>query len=138
MNTSFSAGFLEKPHTADVELEVWAPDPGTLLAKAAEGMYSLMSVVPDDGCLEERGLQLNAPDLEGLLVVYLDELLHILDTENLVCHPMALEVADVHLNGRLVCAGVASRTREIKAVTWHNLAVRQEAGLLRVAIVFDV
>jgi SHS2 domain-containing protein len=34
-------GFQEIAHTADWELEVWAPDLCTLLEQAAQGMYHL-------------------------------------------------------------------------------------------------
>ena len=133
-----SSGFRERPHTADWELEVWAPDPASLLAKSAEGMFALMNIVPDDGCLEERSLELDASDLEGLLVAFLSDLLYILDRENQMCRPVSISLDGYHLSVRLACAGVISRAREIKAVTWHNLAIHQTDDLLRVAIVFDV
>jgi SHS2 domain-containing protein len=35
------AGYREREHTADWELEVWAPDLPRLLEQAARGMYRL-------------------------------------------------------------------------------------------------
>ena len=37
-------GFREHAHTADWELEVWAPDLPTLLEQAARGMYAISGV----------------------------------------------------------------------------------------------
>ena len=38
-------GHREVEHTADLELEVWAPDMPALIEEAARGMYGLMGVV---------------------------------------------------------------------------------------------
>ena len=44
------AGFREKEHTADWELDVWAPDLPALLDQAARGMYWLMGAQLEEGC----------------------------------------------------------------------------------------
>ncbi|HEX9089992.1 MAG TPA: archease, partial [Anaerolineales bacterium] len=64
-------GFRENAHTADWELEVWAPDLPCLLEQAARGMYALsgMKFKPDDG--QKRMVRLHAIDPEGLLVRFL-------------------------------------------------------------------
>ncbi len=48
MATPYS-GFREKDHTADWELEVWAPDLPGLLVEAARGMYWLMGARLEHG-----------------------------------------------------------------------------------------
>ena len=44
-----SSGFREKEHTADWELDVWAPDLPALLEQAARGMYWLMGARLEEG-----------------------------------------------------------------------------------------
>jgi hypothetical protein len=44
MMTHSTAGFREIEHTADWELEVWAPDLPALLEQAGRGMYALAGV----------------------------------------------------------------------------------------------
>ena len=62
--------FRKVEHTADWELEVWAPDLPGLLEQAARGMYSLTSTHLDEKPRISRELELSAPDLESLLVAF--------------------------------------------------------------------
>jgi len=52
------AGFSERGHTADWELEVWAPDFPGLLAQAARGMYSISGVRLKEKPRQEREIHL--------------------------------------------------------------------------------
>ena len=68
-------GFREHAHTADWELEVWAPDLPTLLEQAARGMYALSGMRLQPGSPKESSISLHAADAESLLVRFLTELL---------------------------------------------------------------
>ena len=68
-------GFRENAHTADWELEVWAPDLPCLLEQAARGMYALSGMRFTPGEVQKRMVRLTAADAEGLLVRFLAELL---------------------------------------------------------------
>lgn len=133
-----TAGYREREHTADWELEVWAPDLRTLLEQAGRGMYALAGMRLQAGPRVERRLELAAPDAESLLVRYLSELLYLGESEGLAFDGFDLALEDYRLQARLSGAAIASLEKEIKAVTWHNLAVERTARGLEARIVFDV
>ncbi|HOC44079.1 MAG TPA: archease [Thermoanaerobaculales bacterium] len=131
-------GHRELGHTADWALEVWAPDLATLLAEAAIGMYRLMGVVRADGPRQRRRLELEGADRESLLVEFLAELLYLAESEGLAFDVLELVAAEGRLEARLEGAPIGSQTKEIKAVTYHKLEVRDTDQGLETCIVFDV
>lgn len=131
-------GFREIEHTADWELEVWAPDLPALLEQAARGMYSLMSTQMAAGPRRSRRLVLDAPDREGLLVTFLEELRYLGEVEGVAFDSFDLQSDGLKLKAHLEGRPIASQSKEIKAVTYHNLAVRQTDRGLEANVVFDV
>jgi SHS2 domain-containing protein len=132
-------GFREHAHTADWELEVWAPDLVSLLEQAARGMYSLAGVRLEEGATQTRSLTLQAADAEILLVRFLSELLWFQQGQNLGFSRYAIHIdPDFNLQAELVGGFIVHMDKEIKAVTYHNLKVQLSAQGLRVTIVFDV
>ena len=133
-----SAGYREKAHTADWELEVWGPDLPALFEQAALGMYAQAGVrlqpVPRIG----HRLELEASDLESLLVRFLEELLYLQSMEALAFDTFELQFTEYGLQGELLGAPIASLDKDIKAVTYHKLKVREGPNGLAVKIVFDV
>ncbi len=134
--------YREIEHTADWALEVTAPDEASLLTEAARGMYALagtrLAPVPS----LSRRLELSAPDLEGLLVRFLEELLYLSESEGAAFDAFSLRVEfagdEWHLHADLGGAPIEGMNKEIKAVTWHNLRVRRTPRGLHTVLVFDV
>lgn len=133
-----SAGFREIAHTADWELEVWAPDLPGLFEQAARGMYSLMDVRLQPAGRQSRTLELSAADGESLLVSFLDELLYIQDADGLGFDEFQIDITDWNLRARLEGAPLESLGKEIKAVTYHRLKIQSDERQYMVRIVFDV
>lgn len=133
-----SAGFREIAHTADWELEVWAPDLPGLFEQAARGMYSLMDVRLQPAGRQSRTLELSAADGESLLVSFLDELLYIQDADGLGFDEFQIDITDWNLRVRLEGAPLESLGKEIKAVTYHRLKIQSDERQYMVRIVFDV
>jgi SHS2 domain-containing protein len=137
MNTNI-AGYQEIEHTADWEIRVWAPDISTLFKQAAQGMYSLAGVVLESKPLISRRIEIQNIDLEGLLVDFLSELLYISEVDNVAFNTFNIHIKGEYLFADLKGAPLASLTKEIKAVTYHNLEINKEASHFEVSIVFDV
>jgi protein archease len=131
-------GHREIEHAADWELEVWAPDLAALLAEAARGMYELMGVMLADSPRQQRRFELEAGDRESQLVDFLAELLHLAECERLAFDRLDIEALDGRLAANLEGAPIASHTKDIKAVTYHRLEVRDTGSGLLTRIVFDV
>ena len=137
MNTL--VGFREIPHTADWELEAWAPDLTGLLEQAAQGMFAISGTRLQPTERQARTLDLHALDAESLLVRFLSELLWLGQQDGLAFDTFWFSLEPgwrlyVELGG----APIASQEKEIKAVTYHNLVIRRTARGLAVNIVFDV
>ncbi len=132
------AGYREIEHTADWELEVWAPDMPALLEQAAQGMYALAGVRLRDGPRRRRLLKLSYHDREALLVSFLSELLWLGENDGLAFDQLELRLDEEHLQAELQGAPIASLDKEIKAVTFHKLKIEESAIGLQVKIVFDV
>jgi len=131
-------GFREVEHTADWELAVWGPDLPALLEEAARGMYSLMGLVVSEESRRHRRLELAAADREQLLVSFLDELLFLADSEELAFDAFLLDVQGTRLLAHLEGGFIVERGKEIKAVTYHRLELRDTPHGLETSLVFDV
>jgi len=132
-------GFREHAHTADWELEAWAPDLPGLLEQAARGMYALSGVRLQSGLAQTRTITLHAEDAESMLVRFLNELLWLEEEQGLGFDRFAIKIDDqLNLQAELYGFAIANLDKEIKAVTYHNLRVENSSQGLRVSIVFDV
>lgn len=138
MATSPTRGYRELEHTADWELEVWAPDLASLCEQAALGMYDLSGVrlAPDKRVIRE--LEFHALDREGLLVTFLTELLYLGEVEDLGFDTFEISIENNTVKAQLSGAPLISVSKEIKAVTYHNLTIFESPSGLKAKIVFDV
>lgn len=135
--------YREVEHTADWALHVWAPTLAELFVDAARGMYALSGAqVTASSASVQRTIEARADhDYEVLLVSWLQELLYLTESENLVFADFQVErLTPDHL--RATVAGAPSSrpdaTRAIKAVTYHDLTLRQTEAGYAVTLVFDV
>jgi SHS2 domain-containing protein len=125
-------------HTADWELEVWAPDLAGLMEEAASGMYELMGVEVSGESRRHHQLEIGADDREQLLVSFLEELLFLADSEEVAFDGYLLSLVGTNLLARLEGGLILARNKEIKAVTYHRLAIKESRRGLKTRIVFDV
>ena len=77
-------------------------------------------------------------DLEQALVSFLEELLFIAEMENLAFDEFGIKVNGNKINVNAVGTEILAMSKEIKAVTYHNLVVLSAQSSLSVRIVFDV
>jgi SHS2 domain-containing protein len=131
-------GYQEIEHTADWALRVWAPDLPTLFAQAAKGMYALMDTALCPEPRSRRSFELQADDEESLLVSFLNELLYFGELEDLGFDRFEVRINRQNLRAEVEGAPFEARKKEIKAVTYHNLAIRKNDESYVVEIVFDV
>lgn len=131
------SGYREIEHTADWELQVWAPDLKALLQTAAQGMYTLSQTEIADSQIE-RSFTITYQDRESLLVDFLSELLFFGEDEGLAFSEYQLDFNGSTLNVRARGALIKSQAKEIKAVTYHQLQIHTTGRGLEVNIVFDV
>ena len=131
-------GYVEIAHTADWAIKVWAPDLAGLLGEAARGMVALMEITFEGPKLINRQIELGAEDAEELLVSFLSELLFIGESEGIGFVNAYISLQGNHLSAIVDLRKILSQRKEIKAVTFHNLVIRECAEGLETVIVFDV
>lgn len=132
-------GFREHAHTADWALEVWAPGLPTLLEQAARGMYALAGMQLSPGSRQVHTIILQADDAESLLVRFLSELLWLQQEREIGFDEFDIHIDQCYnLQASVKGSVIAKLDKEIKAVTYHNLAVQTTSTGLHVNIVFDV
>ncbi len=123
-------------HTADSAIRVWGEDYGELVQQAALGMIAVMVETDDLEPSRSVTVRAEAPDSEMLLHDLLAELLHIVEDDGLVpvremegtveVDVVELEKARDHLLGLL------------KAVTYHELDIREADEGLETVVTFDM
>ncbi|HMT20464.1 MAG TPA: archease [Promineifilum sp.] len=127
-------------HTADWALRIRGGDLAELFRHAAEGLARLLvadiAVVGRD---ETRELTLESYDVEGLLVDWLGELAYWAERDGLVFPEVEMRQVTPTRLAAVVRGGRASELQKhIKAVTYHDLAIRKTESGLEVTVVFDV
>jgi SHS2 domain-containing protein len=131
--------FEEVDHTADWALRVRGRDFPDLLRNASVGMLELAGIVADQGPGIVEDLTLNAPDREGLLVAWLEEVLYRVESRGLAVESAVMDEAPSGgLRARLTLQPVVRAERTIKAVTYHNLVVQRTSQGWEATVVFDV
>jgi SHS2 domain-containing protein len=131
--------FEEIDHTADIGIRVWGQDLAELFANAAYGMFSLMLEVE---CLPQtlsRAVEVEATDVETLLVDWLSELNYRRELTGEVYNRFDFqEILPTRLRANVAGTDGAHPKRGVKAVTFHDLAVKETPEGYEATIVFDV
>lgn len=130
--------FEEIQHTADWCLRVWAGDLPSLFTESALGMNLLAGMQPASGPPIHRSFRTSAPDIESLLVSFLSELLFIAEQEKIMFDQFDIQLTGDMLLVEMKGLPLNTVTKNIKAVTFHNLQVRRTARGVETEIVFDV
>lgn len=135
------AGFEEVSHTADLEIRVQAKDLESLFTAAANGMFYLCGIEDFEKGISSvtQSISLEAMDYEGLLILFLEELLYRL-TEDYMFYEIGKITIDSEysLKAKLTGTQIKSYQRDIKAVTYHNLNIQRTEDGYVVNIVFDI
>lgn len=131
-------GFNEIEHTADWALEVRAPDLAGLFEQAALGMNWLMGVTFEPDRRVEHRISLSAADYESLLVAFLNEILFEMEINSIGFDTFEVQLDGFRLDANLHGAPLKEVKKAIKAVTYHNLKIRQTHDGFETTIVFDV
>ena len=128
----------EIEHTADYAIRVRGADLPGLFISAAQGMIALTGGAPGVPSLR-REIELEAPDLETLLVTWLEELAFLLETDGeLYTRFEMLVFSPTALRARAEGGEADGVSKLIKAVTFHDLSIRETDIGYETIIVFDV
>jgi len=133
--------FQEIEHTADRAFRVTGRDLTALLENAARAMQALDKdeAGPTAERLETREIEVEGVDGESLLVNWLNEILYLEQVHHLVCEQFHIYDLKNHwLRARVESRKCDRSHIHIKAVTFHNLKIRETSEGLEAEIVVDV
>lgn len=131
-------GFEEVDHIADIALRVWGEDFYSLLKQAAWGMYALMGAVKQRNSEIEQQFFVPQGSLETKLVDFLSEILYLCEDRGFQFDVFEFIECNNGLDVRAKGALVESIDRTIKAVTFHNLEVKESSRGFETLVTFDV
>jgi len=139
------------PHTADLQIKAYGKSLENLFKNALKGMFQSIgpitkecSYINDQLVCEkfsvEHKIEINAPDVEQLLVDFLSEALYLSDVND----EAYLDVTFEKFSSTELVATIKGikiqgfEVVEIKAVTYHDLKIEKENNLYSTNIVFDI
>ena len=128
---------IEVPHTADQAIDVFGRSLDEMFTNAAFGMLSIMEIniqEEDVGC---EKLILTENDHESLLVAFLSEILYMVEQKRCPSN-IQVKISGSQLKSTLQSFPVISFGKEIKAVTFNQLNIKNVNGQFQTRIVFDI
>ena len=134
-------------HTADIALEIEAESREALFIDAAAGWKSLVLEDAHTAGRQARTVDLTSFSLEDLLVQWLGECSFFLDPGQWVFHAVETMTLKATDSGWRLSAAITGEPRDlqrhyiysdIKAVTYHQLDIRQNKGRFTTRVVFDI
>ena len=129
-------------HTADVGIMAYGADINQAFANAAKAMFSLIAELDNVEEVLYRDIELTATDEESLLVEWLNELICLFDTENIVFKRFDItKLNNTQLKSRSYGEKVDSSKHRlktgVKAATYHMLKINKSNGS-QVQVLFDI
>jgi SHS2 domain-containing protein len=129
-------------HEADIGVRGFGGNIEEVFANTALAMYSVMVRIDAVRPLEKRLVTVSAPDIELLLVEWLNALLALSDIDRMVFSKFDVKIDGESLNG-IAWGEKLDRMRhepnvEVKGATYHLLRVMEENGRYVAQCVVDV
>ena len=141
-------GFRFLEHTADVFVEAWAPTLAELFEEMAKAMFEIITDTSKVEPVECREISVNGFDLENLLYRWLEELLIIHDSENMVftefkVHELSKVSEEEYVIKGVACGEIFNPSKHeprtvVKAVTYAQMKIEKKNDKWRATAVFDI
>lgn len=128
-------------HTADVGVKAYGKTVAEAFEHAAEAMFDIITDKSKIKPVGQYEIQLDAPDLEQLLVDWLSQLLFLNGAKNLVFGKFHVIIEGIHLFAQVYGEEYDHSKHkmgvEIKAVTYHMLKVHTGTPFFA-QVLFDI
>ncbi len=129
-------------HTADVVIIAYGTSLSQTFANAAKALFNLITELDNVEEVLHRDIELVAPDQESLLVAWLNELIYLFDTENVIFKRFEItKLNNTQLKARSYGEKVDSSKHKlktgVKAATYHMLRIDKDNGY-KAQVLFDI
>lgn len=140
-------GFRFEEHTADIIIEAWGDTLEQVFEEAAKGMYEAMTDINNVSKKIQYCVDIEGIDLENLLYKWLEELLIVTDSKNIVFCDFKVEFVEKTKNTYRLqgCAYGEKFDRnkhraktEVKAITYHQMRICEEGGEWKLRYTLDI
>ncbi len=130
-------------HTADIGIIVHGKNLKGLFENAGAAFFHLLTDLRKVRGRIERRVDIRGESLDRLMVDWLSELLYLHDVEHLLFKEFRVESVSENglkgiVKGEPFQEGVHAIKTEVKAVTYHQIEVRQENGGWKAQIILDL
>jgi SHS2 domain-containing protein len=130
-------------HTADIGIIIHGENLKALFENAGEAFFHLITDLKKVNRRVERNVKIKGESLDRLMVDWLSELLYLHDVENLLFKEFKVDSVGedglkATVKGEPFQEGVHAIKTEVKAVTYHQIEVRQENGGWRAQVILDL
>jgi SHS2 domain-containing protein len=127
-------------HEADIGFEICGRGQTELFSHAGAALFSLIT---DTDTIEARFTRhITINNGEELLVVFLNELLYLWDTEKFIPRTFSVVMEggrlEADITGETFDPDKHSVYKEVKAVTYHKFTIQQEGDLLKATVFLDI
>lgn len=135
-------GFKQIEHTADVGIEAWSTTLEGIFGQVALGMYGIITDISKVVPAEKIEISISGSDIEGLLVDFLNELIFLTDTKELLFSKFKIKIEGNNLKAECMGEKIDPSRHElneaIKAATYHMLSVKPGRHGFEATVLFDV
>jgi SHS2 domain-containing protein len=130
-------------HTGDLGFKAYGASREEVFVNAARALFDVLVSPETIDEKEERAVTVEAAALDDLMVSWLGELLYLFDTQGLLLKGFEIRT----LKDNLLMATVRGETMDpqrheiktgIKAITYHQLYVRQGNGVWEAQVIVDL
>ena len=130
-------------HTADLGIRVWADDVTGLFKEAAKALFDIITDLTKVEAHVKREIVVQGSGQEELMVAWLNELLYLHEVERLLlCDFSIVEIDEGRVtgvaNGEEFDEARHSVKTEVKAVTYHQLEIKEHGGRWQAQVIFDI
>jgi SHS2 domain-containing protein len=132
--------------TSDLSFVARGPTPEAAIAAAAEALLAATVESPEAvGRTDTRRVAVEEPELELVLLRFLNELVYLRDAEELLLHATGVRLTpgpslrlEVELAGERIDRARHRLLADVKAVTAHGLALERTPGGYEARVTLDV
>lgn len=127
-------------HTADIKLKIYGNDFADLLENSGHALSDL--ILPGKNKSEiAREFSIEGDSDEQLLVKFLNELIYLLQSENLIFCKFDIEQVDLRIHA--ICKGSYmdpddNPMYDVKAATYHDLRIEKTRNGLTAQVILDI
>jgi len=137
------SGFRLLEHTADIGIEAWGPTQSNLFEQAALGLRHLLVGTSQVTHNQQHQVHLDAEDAGELLVAWLNEIIFLFETQNLIPGEFRVERTNENELRAVIHAEPYTPERhvvehQVKAATYHQLSLEQGSDGWHARIYLDL